>query len=156
PVMHVLQTGDRSVSRVIHHHPHDGKAGFHSSGDDGHVAAESPIANQGDSRPFRLRHFYPEYGSGTEPHRRQTAWGDECSRNGDRKLLSDAVLVPTDICDDKAVRGNGLPNFAQYALRAHGKLIRVPLVSPIRGERAATFDNLLTQFSTVAMRQTFC
>src|SRR5688572_1032728 len=88
-------------------------------------------------------------------HRGETTRRDECARYRDGKLLPDTVLVPPDIGDDERILGRGFTQFTENALGTQRKLVRGPLLRPVRRKLPAAARDLFTQTATVRMLLSF-
>ena len=101
------------------------------------------------------RHLDAEHGRGPEAHRREAARSDERAGNRDWELLRDTVLVPADVGDEEAVFGECAAQVAEDALRAHRKLIRLPLVVVVRRKLpAASLDVFAERAAMIVLAAT--
>ena len=85
--MLALQTGDRPECSVVHDDPDRGNCHLDSGCDDTRIRAERAISDERNRGPARACGLDAQHGRRAEPHRRETAWGQERVRGVDRILL---------------------------------------------------------------------
>src|SRR5690349_12741844 len=93
----LLESGNRAIGVVVHDEPDDVKIELSRRRQDGRVLPKTTITDKRDHRTTRRRELRADSGRRSKTHRGIATRSEHAARRIHVELLSNTVLIPTDI-----------------------------------------------------------